>query len=96
MLASTAPISASPDNTVRYRLNRAGDRQLNRALQTVTLTRLQREERTRAYADRRRAAPRRAAPKARPTARSSAASSATSPGRSTAASNRHRQRLDAA
>jgi transposase len=55
MLAGTAPIPASSGKTVRYRLNRSGDRQLNRALHTVTLTRLQRDERTRAYADRRRA-----------------------------------------
>ena len=55
MLAGAAPIPASSGKTVRYRLNRAGDRQLNRALHTVTLTRLQRDERTRAYADRRRA-----------------------------------------
>ena len=39
---------------MRYRLNRSGDRQLNRALHTVVLTRLQRDARTRAYADRRR------------------------------------------
>jgi hypothetical protein len=55
MLAGTAPIPASSGKTVRYRLNRAGDRQLNRALHTVALVRLQRDERTRAYADRRRA-----------------------------------------
>jgi transposase len=55
MLAGTAPIPASSGKTVRYRLNRAGDRQLNRALHTVTLTRLRRDERTRAYAERRRA-----------------------------------------
>lgn len=54
MLAGTAPIPASSGKTVRYRLNRSGDRQLNRALHTVVLTRLQRDERTRAYADRRR------------------------------------------
>jgi transposase len=54
MLAGVAPIPASSGKTVRYRLNRSGDRQLNRALHTVTLTRLQRDERTRAYADRRR------------------------------------------
>ncbi|MFF0182770.1 transposase, partial [Micromonospora sp. NPDC005223] len=40
--------------TVRYRLNRSGDRQLNRALHTIVLTRLQRAEDTRAYAERRR------------------------------------------
>ena len=55
MLAGAAPIPASSGKTVRYRLNRAGDRQLNRALHTVTLSRLQRDPRTRAYADRRRA-----------------------------------------
>lgn len=55
MLAGTAPIPASSGKTVRYRLNRSGDRQLNRALHTVALTRLQRDQRTRAYADRRRA-----------------------------------------
>lgn len=54
MLAGAAPIPASSGKTVRYRLNRCGDRQLNRALHTVALTRLQRDERTRAYADRRR------------------------------------------
>ncbi|WP_438819659.1 transposase [Micromonospora globispora] len=32
MLAGTAPIPASSGKTVRYRLNRSGDRQLNRAL----------------------------------------------------------------
>ena len=55
MLAGAAPIPASSGKTVRYRLNRAGDRQLNRALHTVVLTRLQRDDRTRAYAARRRA-----------------------------------------
>ena len=55
MLAGAAPIPASSGRTVRYRLNRSGDRQLNRALHTIALCRLQRDERTRAYADRRRA-----------------------------------------
>jgi transposase len=54
MLAGVAPIPASSGKTVRYRLNRSGDRQLNRALHTVVLSRLQRDERTRAYVDRRR------------------------------------------
>jgi len=54
MLAGVAPIPASSGKTVRHRLNRSGDRQLNRALHTVVLTRLQRDERTRAYAERRR------------------------------------------
>jgi transposase len=55
MLAGTAPIPASSGKTIRYRLNRSGDRQLNRALHTVALIRLQRDQRTRAYAERRRA-----------------------------------------
>ncbi|MFF0183146.1 transposase, partial [Micromonospora sp. NPDC005223] len=42
MLAGAAPIPASSGKTVRYRLNRSGDRQLNRALHTIVLTRLQR------------------------------------------------------
>ena len=55
MLAGAAPIPASSGKTVRYRLNRAGDRQLNRALHTVVLTRLKQDDETQAYADRRRA-----------------------------------------
>lgn len=55
MLAGTAPIPASSGQTVRYRLNRSGDRQLNRAIYTVVLTRLRLDHATRAYADRRRA-----------------------------------------
>lgn len=55
MLAGAAPIPASSGKTVRYRLNRSGDRQLNRALHTVVLSRLHRDQRTRAYAERRRA-----------------------------------------
>lgn len=54
MLAGAAPIPASSGKTVRHRLNRSGDRQLNRALHTIALTRLTHDERTRAYADRRR------------------------------------------
>ncbi|WP_205752817.1 transposase [Cryptosporangium phraense] len=55
MLAGVAPIPASSGKTVRYRLNRSGDRQLNRALHTIVLTRLRLDETTQAYADRRRA-----------------------------------------
>jgi transposase len=55
MLAGTAPIPASSGQTVRYRLNRAGDRQLNRALHVITLSRLRHDPATRAYAERRRA-----------------------------------------
>lgn len=52
-LAGAAPIPASSGATVRHRLNRAGDRQLNRALHTVALTRLRFEPTTKAYAARR-------------------------------------------
>jgi transposase len=55
MLVGTAPIPASSGKTVRYRLNRSGDRQLNRAVYTVVITRLRRDPATRAYAERRRA-----------------------------------------
>lgn len=55
MLAGVAPIPASSGKTTRYRLNRSGDRQLNRALHTVVLSRLRYDPETRAYAERRRA-----------------------------------------
>ena len=55
MLAGTAPIPASSGKTVRHRLNRSGDRQLNRAVYTIVLTRLRLDPATRAYAERRRA-----------------------------------------
>lgn len=54
-LAGVAPIPASSGLTTRYRLNRCGDRQLNRALHVVALSRLRYDPATRAYADRRRA-----------------------------------------
>jgi transposase len=54
MLAGAAPIPASSGKTIRYRLNRSGDRQLNRALHTIALSRLHYDQRTRTYADRRR------------------------------------------
>jgi hypothetical protein len=53
MLSGAAPIPASSGQTVRYRLNRAGDRQLNCALHTIILSRLQHDPATRAYAARR-------------------------------------------
>ncbi len=55
MLGGAAPIPASSGQTVRHRLNRCGDRQLNRALHTVALVRLLRDLTTQAYAARRRA-----------------------------------------
>jgi hypothetical protein len=55
MLGGAAPIPASSGQTVRHRLNRSGDRQLNRALHTIVLTRLRHDPATQAYAKRRRA-----------------------------------------
>jgi hypothetical protein len=54
-LAGVAPIPASSGQTTRHRLNRGGDRQLNRALHTITLSRLACHPETRAYASRRQA-----------------------------------------
>lgn len=53
MLAGAAPIPASSGQTIRHRLNRSGDRQLNCALHTIVLTRLKHDPATRAYAARR-------------------------------------------
>jgi transposase len=52
-LAGVAPIPASSGQIVRHRLNRSGDRQLNRALHTIVLSRLMHHPETRAYAARR-------------------------------------------
>jgi transposase len=52
-LAGVAPIPASSGQTVRYRLNRSGDRQLNRALHTIVLSRLMHDQPTKQYAARR-------------------------------------------
>lgn len=51
--AGVAPVPASSGQTVRHRLNRSGDRQLNRALHTIAMSRLQHDPDTRAYARRR-------------------------------------------
>ena len=55
ILAGAAPIPASSGKTVRYRLSRSGDRQLNRALHTIALSRMRYHQPTRDYTDRRRA-----------------------------------------
>lgn len=55
MLAGACPIPASSGLTNRHRLNRSGDRQLNRALHVIVLCRLRHDPATRAYAERRRA-----------------------------------------
>jgi len=54
-LAGTCPIPASSGNTTRHRLNRGGDRRLNRALTTITIVRMRVDPSTRAYVARRRA-----------------------------------------
>jgi transposase len=54
MLAGVAPIPANSGQvTTRYRLNRHGDRQLNRALHTIALVRKRYHEPIKAYTDRR-------------------------------------------
>lgn len=52
-IAGTCPIPASSGNTTRHRLNRGGDRQLNRAINTIVLTRMRMDPVTRAYVERR-------------------------------------------
>lgn len=53
MLAGTAPVPASSGNTQRHRLNRGGDRQLNRAMHTMTNTLKAHDPETQAYVERR-------------------------------------------
>jgi transposase len=55
MIAGTAPLPASSGRTDRHRLNRLGDRQLNRALHTVITTRTRCHQPTRDYLARRQA-----------------------------------------
>lgn len=54
-LAGVNPIPASSGNTTRHRLNRGGDRRLNRALHMATVTRMRMDPDTRAYTEKRRA-----------------------------------------
>lgn len=54
-LSGTSPLPASSGNTTRHRLNRGGDRRLNRALASIALTRMAHHKDTRAYVERRRA-----------------------------------------
>lgn len=49
-LAGLNPIPASSGNTVRHRLNRGGERRLNKALHMVAVTRMVHDEETRIYA----------------------------------------------
>jgi len=52
-LAGTAPIPASSGQTIRYRLDRSGDRKLNRALHQILVTRKRIHPATIAYIERR-------------------------------------------
>ena len=52
-LAGTSPLEASSGQTVRHRLNRGGDRALNRAIHTIAVTRMRSCPTTRAYVARR-------------------------------------------
>ena len=52
-LAGTSPLQASSGQTVRHRLNRGGDRALNRAIHTIALTRMRSCPTTGAYIARR-------------------------------------------
>lgn len=49
MLAGTSPIPASSGKTNRYRLNRGGDRQLNRAIHEIARVKMAKDERTKSY-----------------------------------------------
>ena len=52
-LAGAAPIPASSGQTIRYRLDRSGDRKLNRALHQILITRKRTHPATIAYLERR-------------------------------------------
>lgn len=54
-LFGIAPVPASSGKTNRFRLHRGGDRQANRAIYIVAITRLAHDPATKAYRDRRRA-----------------------------------------
>ncbi|WP_445185045.1 IS110 family transposase [Pseudonocardia sp. Cha107L01] len=52
-LAGTSPIEASSGRTVRHRLNRGGDRALNKAIHVIANTRIRSDPATQAYVARR-------------------------------------------
>jgi transposase len=52
-LAGTSPLQASSGRTTRHRLNRGGDRALNRAIHTIATTRMRSCPMTQAYVTRR-------------------------------------------
>ena len=53
MLCGASPIEASSGKTVRHRLNRGGNRQANRALHSIVVSRMRSDERTSEYIARR-------------------------------------------
>ena len=55
MLNGSAPLRASSGDIVRHRLNRGGNRRLNRALHIMAITLMRTDEETKAYIRRRRA-----------------------------------------
>ena len=52
-MCGVAPIPASSGKVIRYRLNRWGNRDANRALHVVAAERMSRDERTRTYVEKR-------------------------------------------
>ena len=52
-IAGVSPIPASSGNTSRHRLNRHGDRQLNRAIHIIARSRMMTDATTKAYIERR-------------------------------------------
>ena len=52
-LSGTSPLPASSGQTVRHRLNRGGDRALNRAIHTIAITRMRSCPTTKEYVARR-------------------------------------------
>lgn len=52
-LAGTCPVPASSGSTTRYRLNHGGDRQLNKALHTIALSRIHWDSKTKEYVEKR-------------------------------------------
>ena len=52
-MAGVSPIPASSGNISRHRLNRHGDRQLNRAIHIIARSRMMTDATTKAYVERR-------------------------------------------
>jgi Transposase IS116/IS110/IS902 family len=53
MLCGSSPVAASSGKTIRYRLNRGGNRQANAAVYRIVLVRLRYHQPTKDYVDRR-------------------------------------------